>query len=165
VSLLAKVQRGGTPRPPRLLVYGTPGIGKSTFRASAPSPIFVPTEDGLDEINCAKFPLATSYEDVSQALGDLAAQPHDFGTVVLDSLDWLEWLIWDRVCAEFSVKNIEKADGGYANLGNEPPFLKKHGLYFSQGIVWVKEHPVLTRKDSRGSRVERVGFGWERGKV
>ena len=28
--------------------------------------------------------------------------------------------------------------GGYANLGNYPPFLKKHGLYFSQGIVWDK---------------------------
>jgi hypothetical protein len=51
---------------------------------------------------------------VSQALGDLAAEPHDFETVVLDSLDWLERLIWDRVCAGFSVKNIEKADGGYA---------------------------------------------------
>ena len=35
--------------------------------------------------------------------------------------------------------------GGYANLGNYPPFLKKHGLYFSQGIVWDKQHPVLTR--------------------
>ena len=55
--------------------------------------------------------------------------------------------------------------GGYTNLGNYPPFLKKHGLYFSQGIVWDKQHPVLTRKDSRGSRVERVGFGWEWGKV
>src|SRR4029078_10955239 len=33
--------------------------------------------------------------------------------------------------------------GGYANLGNYPPFLKKNGLYFSQGIVWDKQHPVL----------------------
>ena len=55
--------------------------------------------------------------------------------------------------------------GGYANLGNYPPFLKKHGLYFSQGIVWDKQHPVLTRKDRMGTRVERVGFAWERGKV
>ena len=41
--------------------------------------------------------------------------------------------------------------GGYANLGNYPPFLKKHGLYFSQGIVWDKQHPVLTRKDFMGA--------------
>jgi len=41
--------------------------------------------------------------------------------------------------------------GGYANLGNYPPFLKKNGLYFSQGIVWDKQHPVLTRKDYMGA--------------
>ncbi len=55
--------------------------------------------------------------------------------------------------------------GGYANLGNYPPYLRKRELYFSQGIVWDKQHPVLTRKDRMGSRVERVSFAWERGKV
>ena len=40
--------------------------------------------------------------------------------------------------------------GGYANLGNYPPFLRKNGLYFSQAIVWDKQHPVLTRKDFLG---------------
>jgi hypothetical protein len=44
--------------------------------------------------------------------------------------------------------------GGYANCGNYPPFLKKHGLYFSQAIIWDKMHPVLTRKDRTGSRVK-----------
>jgi hypothetical protein len=55
--------------------------------------------------------------------------------------------------------------GGYANCANYPPVLKATGLYFSQAIIWDKQHPVLTRKDSRGSRVERVGFAWQRGKV
>ncbi len=41
--------------------------------------------------------------------------------------------------------------GGYANLGNYPPALRECGLYFSQGIVWDKEHPVLTRKDFMGA--------------
>jgi hypothetical protein len=114
MSSLATVQRGRTRRPPRLLVYGTPGIGKSTFGSQAPNPIFLPTEDGLDEIDCAKFPLAGRFEDVTAALAELRVQPHDYESVVLDSLDWLERLVWDRVCADFSVKNIEKADGGYA---------------------------------------------------
>lgn len=52
--------------------------------------------------------------------------------------------------------------GGYANLGNYPPFLKKHGLYFSQGIVWDKEHPVLTRKDFMGA-FEICFYGWREG--
>ncbi|NOT00452.1 MAG: ParB N-terminal domain-containing protein [Phycisphaerales bacterium] len=52
--------------------------------------------------------------------------------------------------------------GGYANLGNYPPFLKKHGLYFSQGIVWDKQHPVLTRKDYMGA-FEIAFYGWREG--
>jgi len=52
--------------------------------------------------------------------------------------------------------------GGYANLGNYPPFLKKHGLYFSQGIVWDKQHPVLTRKDFMGA-FEICFYGWLEG--
>jgi DNA modification methylase len=52
--------------------------------------------------------------------------------------------------------------GGYANLGNYPPFLKKHELYFSQGIVWDKQHPVLTRKDFMGA-FEICFYGWKEG--
>jgi DNA modification methylase len=52
--------------------------------------------------------------------------------------------------------------GGYANLGNYPPALKAAGLYFSQGIVWDKEHPVLTRKDYMGA-FELAFYGWREG--
>ena len=52
--------------------------------------------------------------------------------------------------------------GGYANLGNYPPVLKAHGLYFSQGIVWDKQHPVLTRKDFMGC-FELAFYGWREG--
>jgi len=52
--------------------------------------------------------------------------------------------------------------GGYANLGNYPPMLKKHDLYFSQGIVWDKQHPVLTRKDFMGA-FEICFYGWRLG--
>lgn len=52
--------------------------------------------------------------------------------------------------------------GGYANCANYPPFLKKHGLYFSQAIIWDKEHPVLTRKDFMGAH-EWCFYGWKEG--
>ena len=51
---------------------------------------------------------------------------------------------------------------GYANLGNYPPRLKEAGMYFSQGIVWDKEHPVLTRKDFMGA-FEIAFYGWREG--
>ncbi|WP_442485136.1 DNA modification methylase [Aeoliella sp. SH292] len=52
--------------------------------------------------------------------------------------------------------------GGYANCANYPPFLKKHQLYFSQAIIWDKEHPVLTRKDFMGAH-EWCFYGWKEG--
>lgn len=52
--------------------------------------------------------------------------------------------------------------GGYANLGNYPAPLKKSGLYFSQGLVWDKQHPVLTRKDFMGA-FEICFYGWKEG--
>jgi DNA modification methylase len=52
--------------------------------------------------------------------------------------------------------------GGYANLGNYPAPLKAAGLYFSQGVVWDKEWPVLTRKDFMGA-FEICFYGWREG--
>ena len=52
--------------------------------------------------------------------------------------------------------------GGYANLGNYPPALEECGLYYSQGIVWDKEWPVLTRKDFMGA-FELAFYGWKKG--
>jgi DNA modification methylase len=52
--------------------------------------------------------------------------------------------------------------GGYANVANYPPVLKACGLYFSQAIIWVKGHPVLTRKDFMGNH-EWCFYGWKEG--
>ena len=52
--------------------------------------------------------------------------------------------------------------GGYANCANYPPALKAAELYFSQAVIWVKEHPVLTRKDFMGNH-EWCFYGWREG--
>jgi DNA modification methylase len=52
--------------------------------------------------------------------------------------------------------------GGYANCANYPPALKACGLYFSQALIWVKEHPVLTRKNFMGNH-EWCFYGWREG--
>ena len=120
MSMLENITRGRESKPPRLFIYGQEGVGKSTIGAAAPNPIFVQTEDGLGEIDTAKFPLAKNLNDVLAALNALRDEPHDFQTVVLDSADWLERLIWDHVCAEFGVRSIEKADGGYGRAMSTP---------------------------------------------
>ena len=114
MSMLDQVQSGREQKAPRLMVYGQEGIGKSSFAADAPKPVFIRTEDGLGQIDCAKFPLAQTYDDVLNAIGALYSDTHDYQTVVIDSLDWLEQLIWAQVCKSFNVSCIEKADGGYS---------------------------------------------------
>lgn len=107
-GLMQQITRGRRPQPRRAMLYGTHGIGKSTFGAMAESPIFVPTEDGLADIDCESFPLARSLGDVMAALESLYTTEHPYKTVVIDSLDWLERLIWSAVCADEGVENIEK---------------------------------------------------------
>ena len=107
-SLLSQLQCGKHPGPRRTLVYGVQGVGKSTFAAQAPGAIFVPTEDGTGDLDCTRFPLMESFEGVLQALTALYREQHDFQTVVIDSLDWLERLVWERVCKDQRVESIEQ---------------------------------------------------------
>lgn len=109
--ILERIERGRTAAPRRALLYGTHGIGKSTFGAMADAPVFVQTEDGLGGIDCERFPLAQSCGEVIEAIGALYAEDHPYRTVVVDSLDWLERLIWHHLCQERGVENIE--DFGY----------------------------------------------------
>ena len=60
MGMLENIQTGRENKPPRIMVYGQEGVGKSTFGASAPDPVFIQTEDGLGEIDTCKFPLAQS---------------------------------------------------------------------------------------------------------
>lgn len=110
---LKNLSRGKRIRAPKVVVYGGPKIGKSTFAAQIPGAVFIQTEEGLDALDVTAFPLATKYQDVLDALGELATQEHDFRAVVLDSLDWTETLLWDHLCTQYNVKSIELVGGGF----------------------------------------------------
>jgi hypothetical protein len=63
-------------------------------------------------IDSNAFPLAKSYTEVEQALGSLINDPHDYKTLVIDSLDWLEPLIQQQVCIQEGVTSIESIPYG-----------------------------------------------------
>jgi len=108
---LSSITRGKRLRAPKIVIYGPPKVGKSTFAAQAPKAIGIITEEGLDNLDVDAFPKATKLDEVKSALRTLATEPHEYQSVFIDSLDWLEPLILQNVCEAHRVKNIE--DIGY----------------------------------------------------
>lgn len=100
------------PRPPKPLIYGTHGIGKTTFGASCKAPIFILAEDGLSNIDVPHFPVAQTAEDIYSALLVLLREQHDYKTVVLDSADWVQKLIYRDICKGSNVKDIHEIPYG-----------------------------------------------------
>lgn len=100
--------RSGTPSvPPLVMVYGTHGVGKTSWAASAPNPIFIQTEDGLGMIGAPTFGLLKTYDEIMEAVGALFTEDNDYKTVILDSADHLEPIIWGQACKDNNWANIE----------------------------------------------------------
>jgi len=108
---LASIRKSDSLKAPRVLLYAPHGIGKTTFGASAPEPIFICTEDGLGQLQVDHFPLCQTYRDAMDALGALIAEEHAFKTVVIDSLDWLDNLIWRDINTRFEAKDLAYGKG------------------------------------------------------
>jgi len=150
MTLHDRVLSGKNPAPRRVMLYGTHGIGKSTFAASAPKPIFVQTEDGLGEIDCDKLPLATGFPEVMEALSEIYLDEHSYRTVVVDSLDWLERMIWANVCRNRGVESIE--DIGYAK---GYVFALIHWREFLEGLTALRGDKGMTVVLIAHAKIER----------
>lgn len=104
---LKSLIRSTAAMPPRILVYGTHGVGKTTLAAQAPNPVFIRTEDGMGALDVPAFPLAKSLDEVMEAFNALYTEDHGFQTLVLDSVDWLEPLVWQATAKKNNWADIE----------------------------------------------------------
>jgi len=110
LASISKTQRNSLP--PRVVIHGDGGVGKTTFAAGAYKPIFLPFEDGLSGIEAEAFPLLKSYAEAMEAITTLVKEEHSYSTVVVDSLDWAEPLIWQKVAKEAGKRSIEEIPYG-----------------------------------------------------
>lgn len=104
---LSAVKSGRLDKPMRVLIYGVEKIGKSTFAADAPDPIFIGAEDGTAQLDVSRFPQPETWTDVLDAIEELRTAKHSFKTAVIDSLDWVEPLLWRYICDRDGKKDIE----------------------------------------------------------
>jgi AAA domain len=99
--------------PPLITVYGPEGVGKTTLGAQFPRPVFIQTENGCPAgLSLQSFGHLETYDAVHEALSFLAREPHDFGTLVFDSLDAFEPLIWHKACRTNGWSTIESPGFG-----------------------------------------------------
>lgn len=109
---LANVRTGKIDVPLRVLLYGVEGVGKSTFAANAPKPIFIGADSGTENLNIARMPEPQAWSEVFEAVRLLQNEKHDYETLVLDPLSFLEGLCWDMLCAKNKWSSMEDLDYG-----------------------------------------------------
>lgn len=104
---LASVRTGPTNKSDRILLMGTEGVGKTSWAAGAPAPIFLCAEDGIPSslTHIPRLPEPTTVEDVHDAVRALLNEAHDYKTLVIDTIDWLEPVIWRDVAKKNNWRN------------------------------------------------------------
>ena len=110
---LAAVTSGKVEEPFRITLMGLDGVGKSTFAANAPSPIFIDVEGGSSELSVARFPKPVSWQDILDAVETLRTEEHPYKTLAVDTLDHAESMLWEDVCRKAGKATIEEVGGGY----------------------------------------------------
>jgi hypothetical protein len=130
--------RGKSNRGRKVVVYGGPGLGKTTLASQAEGAIFIPTEDGLSEIDCAHYPVATTIGEWEANLAHAAKSEVPIGQINVDSGDWLERLIHHKLCADDSVSDITAFGKGYgrgykASLSYLESILRKMEFFTRRG--------------------------------
>lgn len=112
MGLLDNTTSGKVKTPLLALIYGRDGVGKTTFAAEAPKPFFIGKEAGSLNLEVTRYNPPT-FLAAMEKLNDLERETHEFKTVAIDSLDWIEPMVWQAVCEAYRVDSIEKVGGGY----------------------------------------------------
>lgn len=108
-----QITRGKRARAQKVVIYGPEGIGKSSFAAQFPEPVFIDTEGSTDNMDVARLDKPTSWTMLKNQISFIKANPSVCKTLVIDTVDWAEQLIVDDICAQHGKKGIE--DFGWGN--------------------------------------------------
>jgi hypothetical protein len=105
--MLASVVKGVMQIPDRVLLHGIPGVGKSTFGSGFPNPVFAETDrEGSARIDTSRTQIET-WQDMNDLVEDLIESEHDYKTLVVDTLDALEGMLWSFMCERDKKDSIE----------------------------------------------------------
>ncbi len=140
--------------PPIAIFYGVDGVGKTQLASEFPNPVLLATEGERPpiDVELPTFGTIGSLADVFDAVGALLTEEHGYKTLIVDSLDGLEPLIWRETSARLKVESIEDAGygKGYVEADKEwREYLSAITALTRKGIAVVQlAHPEIVRFDS-----------------
>lgn len=108
-----EITRGKIRGAKKVLVYGPEGIGKTTFAAGFPEPVFIDTEGSTKEQDVARLPEPSSWTMIKEEVRYVIQHPDVCRTLVIDTADWAEKMAIQSVLDEHNKNGIE--DFGYGN--------------------------------------------------
>ncbi len=165
---LSDVRKGRLDVPHRVLAFGAEKVGKSTFAAGAPSPVFLCPENGTPHLDVERLPSPETWEELFEVLA--LVEGGEWKTLVIDPVNWLEDLAWARVVggpnAKFSEAtrdDIEKYGGGYkkgyeaasGHWRNLINVLERNHYAKGRNVVFLAHAFVKNFKDPSGVEYER----------
>lgn len=137
-----KIIKGKIPCAKKVVCYGPEGIGKSTFAARFPDPVFIDTEGSTKDMDVARFEKPSSWPMLMEQIRYVKANPSICKTLVIDTADWAEQMCVADLCARHGKKGVE--DFGY---GNGYVYAKEEFGRFLNALEEIVEagiHVVLT---------------------
>jgi len=103
-NLLSRITHQKRRRPFFGLLYGPPGVGKSTFGSQLPAPLLIGAERGLDQISVDKLEGPKNFVEFYGWLEWLSLNEHAYQSIVIDTCDAVELLIFEQVIKEWAHK-------------------------------------------------------------
>ena len=118
---MIKISKGKIKRPLRLVVDGVEGVGKSTFAAQFPDPLFIDLENGTDSMDVMRTQKPETWEELIQIVREVAADPSVCKTLIVDTGDWAEALCVKYICRKYKTDGLESFGygKGYVYLREE----------------------------------------------
>jgi GTPase SAR1 family protein len=135
------ITRGAMKTAKKVGIYGPEGVGKTSFAARFPGAVFIDTEGSTRHMDVARFDPPEELSDVITQINYVISNPKQFGTLVIDTVDWLEKLLFNAVCVENKWKSIE--DPGYGKGYVAAKQKMQQLLEMLDNVIKVGVHVVL----------------------
>ena len=151
-----RITKGIKTRPVKILIYGTEGIGKSTFASKFPKPVFRDLEGGTHYLNVDRVDGVLDWTELLSTVAEISTS--NYKTLVIDTADWAERLAIQYICDKYSKAGIEEFGygAGYTYLVEEfGKLIKNLDRAIAHGInVVILAHATLrtiTLPEEQGS--------------